>query len=95
MHDVLRAITHGEEEGFVMVHVREGTDRILGGTIVGRCAGEMINNVSLAMVAGMGLRRLARVIHAYPAQGEAARQVAQACAQSLAAGVPATSKEAA
>ena len=36
------------------------------------------------MVAGLGLRRLARVIHAYPTQGEAVRQAAQACALSLA-----------
>jgi pyruvate/2-oxoglutarate dehydrogenase complex dihydrolipoamide dehydrogenase (E3) component len=84
MHDVVRAITDGEEEGFVKIHVREGTDRILGATIVGRCAGEMINNISLAMVAGLGLRRLAQVIHAYPTQGEAVRQAAQACALSLA-----------
>lgn len=93
MHDVVRAITDGEEEGFVKIHVREGTDRILGATIVGRCAGEMINNISLAMVAGMGLRRLARVIHAYPTQGEAVRQAAQACAQSLAPAMTASSKK--
>ena len=93
MHDVVRAITDGDEDGFVKVHVREGTDRILGATIVGRCAGEMINNISLAMVAGLGLRRLASVIHAYPTQGEAVRQAAQACAQSLAAAVPATNKD--
>ncbi|MBC7470173.1 MAG: mercuric reductase [Ramlibacter sp.] len=93
MHDVVRAITDGEEEGFVKIHVREGTDRILGATIVGRHAGELINNVSLAMVAGLGLRRLAHVIHAFPTQGEAVRQAAQACAQSLAAGVQAINKE--
>ena len=93
MHDVVRAITDGQEEGFVKIHVREGTDRILGATIVSSCAGEMINNISLAMVAGLGLRRLARVIHAYPTQGEAVRQAAQACVQSLAAGVPAMNKE--
>ena len=84
MHDVVRAITDGDEEGFVKVHVREGTDRILGATIVSRNAGELINNISLAMVAGMGLRRLARVMHAYPTQGEAVRQAAQACERSLA-----------
>jgi pyruvate/2-oxoglutarate dehydrogenase complex dihydrolipoamide dehydrogenase (E3) component len=95
MHDVVRAITDGEEEGFVKVHVREGTDRILGATIVGRFAGEMINNISLAMVAGLGLRRLARVIHAYPTQGEAVRQAALACEQSLAARVPVTNERAA
>ena len=83
MHDVVRAITDGAEEGFVKVHVREGTDRILGATIVGRSAGELINNISLAMVAGLGLRRLADVIHAYPTLGEAVRQAAQACALSL------------
>ena len=95
MHDVVRAITDGEEEGFVKIHVREGTDHILGATIVGRHAGELINNISLAMMAGPGLRRLAQVIHAFPTQGEAGRRAAQACAQSLAAGVAAVSKEAA
>ena len=95
MHDVVRAIADGEEEGFVKIHVREGTDRILGATIVGRHAGELINNISLAMVAGMGLRRLAHVIHAFPTQGEAVRQAAQACAQSLAASVAAVNNEAA
>ncbi|UHD16458.1 FAD-dependent oxidoreductase [Thiocapsa bogorovii] len=84
LHDVVRAITDGEEEGFVKIHVREGTDRILGATIVGRTAGELINTISLAMVTGLGLSRLARVIHAYPTQGEAVRQAAQACALSLA-----------
>ncbi len=59
------------------------------------CAGELINNISLAMVAGLGLRRLAGVIHAYPTQGEAVRQAAQACVQSLAAAVSAKSNEAA
>jgi pyruvate/2-oxoglutarate dehydrogenase complex dihydrolipoamide dehydrogenase (E3) component len=93
MHDVVRAITDGEEDGFVKIHVREGTDRILGATIVGRSAGELINNISLAMVAGLGLRRLAQVIHAYPTQGEAVRQAAQACVQSLDAVTTANNKE--
>ena len=91
LHDVVRAIADSEEEGFVKIHVRDGTDRILGATIVGRTAGELINTVSLAMVAGLGLRRLARVIHAYPTQGEAVRQAAQACARSLA--LPARTRE--
>ena len=38
MHDVDRAIADGEEEGFVKIHVRQGTDRILGATVVGRRA---------------------------------------------------------
>jgi len=80
MHDVDRAVADSEENGFVKIHVREGSDHILGATIVGRLAGEMINTVSLAMVAGIGLRRLARVVHAYPTQGDAIRRAAQACA---------------
>jgi pyruvate/2-oxoglutarate dehydrogenase complex dihydrolipoamide dehydrogenase (E3) component len=79
MHDVDRAIADGEEDGFVKIHVREGSDKILGATIVARHAGEMINSISLAMVAGMGLRALANVVQAYPTQGAAIRQAADAC----------------
>ena len=78
MHDVDRAIADGEETGFVKIHVKERTDRILGATIVARHAGEMINEITLAMVAGIGLRTLARVIHAYPTQAEAIRKAADA-----------------
>lgn len=78
MHDVDRAIADGEDAGFVKIHVKEGTDRILGATIVARHAGEMINEITLAMVAGIGLRVLARVIHAYPTQAEAVKRAADA-----------------
>ena len=69
MHDVDRAIADGEDAGFVKIHVKERTDRI---------AGEMINEITLAMVAGIGLRTLARVIHAYPTQAEAIKKAADA-----------------
>jgi pyruvate/2-oxoglutarate dehydrogenase complex dihydrolipoamide dehydrogenase (E3) component len=78
MHDVDRAIADGEEDGFVKIHVRDGSDTILGATIVARHAGEMINGISLAMVAGIGLRTLARVIHTYPTQAEAIKKAADA-----------------
>ena len=78
MHDVDRAIADGEEVGFVKIHVKEGTDRILGATIVASHAGEMINEITLAMVAGIGLGALARVIHAYPTQAEAIKKAADA-----------------
>ena len=78
MHDVDRAIADGEEEGFVKIHVRDGSDTILGATIVARHAGDMINGISLAMVSGIGLRTLARVVHAYPTQAEAIKQAADA-----------------
>lgn len=73
--DVDRAVTDGETDGFVKVHVAKGTDRIVGGTIVGRNAGELIGELTLAMVAGVGLSKLARVIHPYPTRAEALRQV--------------------
>jgi pyruvate/2-oxoglutarate dehydrogenase complex dihydrolipoamide dehydrogenase (E3) component len=78
MHEVDRAVTDGEDAGFVKIHVREGSDEILGATIVAHRAGDMINEVTLAMVAGMGLRTLGKVIHAYPTQGEAIRKAADA-----------------
>ena len=78
MHDVDRAITDDEETGFVKIHVKERTDRILGATIVARHAGEMINEITLAMVAGIGLGTLARVVHAYPTQAEAIKKAADA-----------------
>ncbi len=81
MHTVDRAIADGEEDGFVKIHVREGTDTILGATVVARHAGEMINDISLAMVSGIGLRKIARVVHAYPTQAEGIRQAAEACAR--------------
>jgi pyruvate/2-oxoglutarate dehydrogenase complex dihydrolipoamide dehydrogenase (E3) component len=78
MHEVDRSVTDSEEVGFVKIHIRDGTDTILGATIVARHAGEMINEITLAMVAGIGLRTLAKVIHAYPTQAEAIREAAKA-----------------
>lgn len=76
--DVDRAIADGEEAGLVKVHVRKGTDRIVGATVVARHAGEMISEITLAMVAGVGLRTIASVIHPYPTQAEAIKRVADA-----------------
>lgn len=78
MHDVDRAIADGEEGGFVKVLVRDGSDKILGATVVARHAGEMINDLSLAMVAGIGLGTIARVIHAYPTQASGIKKAAMA-----------------
>jgi pyruvate/2-oxoglutarate dehydrogenase complex dihydrolipoamide dehydrogenase (E3) component len=78
MHDVDRAVTDGEEEGFVKIHVRDGTDQILGATVVARHAGEMINGLSLAITSGIGLSALAKVIHTYPTQAGAIKMAADA-----------------
>ena len=76
--DVDRAIidVDGDGDGFVRVHTRAGTDEILGATIVAGHAGEMISEVTLAMVARLGLGTLANVIHPYPTQADALRRVA-------------------
>ncbi len=79
MLDVDRAITDGEDEGFVKIQVLQGTERIMGATIVARHAGEMINEISLAMQAGIGLSALTEVIHAYPTQAGAIKLAADAC----------------
>jgi pyruvate/2-oxoglutarate dehydrogenase complex dihydrolipoamide dehydrogenase (E3) component len=76
MHEVARAITDGEEDGFVKVHVRQGTGTILGATVVASHAGDLINEISLAMSAGLDLRALARVNQPYPTQSQAISKVA-------------------
>ncbi|HEY3131565.1 MAG TPA: mercuric reductase [Acidobacteriota bacterium] len=76
MADVDRAIADGEEEGFVKVQVKEGTDKILGATIVARHAGDMIGEISLAMAANIGLTTISGVIHPYPTQAEAIKRAA-------------------
>jgi pyruvate/2-oxoglutarate dehydrogenase complex dihydrolipoamide dehydrogenase (E3) component len=78
MHEVDRAITDGEEEGFVKVHVREGTGEILGATVVASHAGDLINEISLAMSAGLDLQALARVNQPYPTQSQAIKMAAGA-----------------
>ena len=73
-----RALLDGEAEGFARVHLRKGSDTILGATIVAGHAGDMINEFSLAMTAGLGLSAIGKTIHPYPTQGEAVRKLADA-----------------
>ena len=81
MHEIDRAIIDGEEGGFVKIHVRDGSDTILGATVVAHHASEMINGLSLAMIAGIGLGTIARVIHTYPTQAEGIKMAAMAYAE--------------
>lgn len=83
MQDIDRAITDGQDDGFVKIHVREGTDTILGATIVASRASEMINEMSVIMSAGIGMRELADILHTYPAQSEAIRLAALAYTRDL------------
>jgi pyruvate/2-oxoglutarate dehydrogenase complex dihydrolipoamide dehydrogenase (E3) component len=70
-----RALADGQSEGFVKVHVRKGTDTIVGATIVANDAGNMISEITLAMTNKIGLAAIANTIHPYPTQAEAIARV--------------------
>lgn len=74
LKQVDRALLDGEAEGFVRVHVRKGSDEILGASIVAAHAGDMISELTLAMTAGAGLGTVGGAIHPYPTQTEAVRK---------------------
>ena len=76
--DIDRAILEGEREGFLRVHVRKGSDRILGATLVCAHAGDMIGEITLAMTAGLGLGRLGSTIHPYPTRSDVFARAANA-----------------
>lgn len=78
LDEVDRAILDGEDAGFIKVHVKKGSDKILGATIVAAHAGDLISEATLAMTQGVGLGTLASVIHPYPTQAEALRKVGDA-----------------
>jgi pyruvate/2-oxoglutarate dehydrogenase complex dihydrolipoamide dehydrogenase (E3) component len=78
LSDVDRAILDGESDGFVKVLVRAGSDKIVGATVVAAHAGELISEITLAMVSGIGLRNIATTIHPYPTQAEAIKKIGDA-----------------
>lgn len=74
LDEVDRAILDGETEGFAKVHVKPGSDKILGATVVARNAGDMIGVYTAAMTHGLGLGGLAKVMQPYPTQAEVIRK---------------------
>src|SRR5690606_10806399 len=74
--DLDRAIADGVDRGFVKVLTVPGKDRILGATIVGAQAAELLAEFVLAMKHGMGLNKLLGTIHIYPTMSEANKFVA-------------------
>jgi pyruvate/2-oxoglutarate dehydrogenase complex dihydrolipoamide dehydrogenase (E3) component len=74
--DLDRAITEGATHGFVKVLTPPGKDRILGVTVVGEHAGEMLAEFTLAMNHGLGLNKILGTIHPYPTWSEAAKYAA-------------------
>lgn len=78
LKDVDRAILDGEEEGFGRVHYNKKNGKILGGTIVARHAGEMISELTLAIVAKQKMNVLSSTVHPYPTQAEVLRRIGDA-----------------
>ncbi len=78
LREVDRAILEGHAKGLARVHVRKGTDKIVGATIVAANAGDLISEITLAMTHKLGLGRIANTIHPYPTQAEVIRQLGDA-----------------
>jgi pyruvate/2-oxoglutarate dehydrogenase complex dihydrolipoamide dehydrogenase (E3) component len=78
LNHVDRAILDGEAEGFGRVHYDKRSGRILGGTLVARHAGEMLSELTLAIVAKQKVGILSSTIHSYPTQAEVLRKIGDA-----------------
>jgi pyruvate/2-oxoglutarate dehydrogenase complex dihydrolipoamide dehydrogenase (E3) component/uncharacterized membrane protein YdjX (TVP38/TMEM64 family) len=78
LDDLDRAIADGETSGLVKVLTKPGSDRILGATLVGSQAGEMLPEFVTAMTHRLGLNKVLDTIHVYPTFAEANRFVAGA-----------------
>ena len=76
IEDLDRAIADGEASGFVKVLTVPGKDRILGVTLVGEHAGDLIAEFVMAMKHGLGLNKLLGTIHIYPTLAEANKYAA-------------------
>ena len=78
LEEIDRAVLDGEPGGFLKVQVQQGSDRIIGATLVARHAGEMISELTLAIAGRIGLTTIARTIHPYPTQAEGIHKIADA-----------------
>lgn len=76
LHELDRAIADSATQGFVKVLTPPGKDRILGATIVGEHAGELLAEYVLAMKHGLGLNKIMGTIHTYPTMAEANKYAA-------------------
>ena len=76
LHELDRAIADSATPGFVKVLTPPGKDRILGVTIVGEHAGELLVEYVLAMKHGLGLNKIMGTIHTYPTMAEANKYAA-------------------
>ncbi len=74
--DVDRAVLDGSTEGFVRLHLARGTSRLVGATVVGAHAGDLIAEATLAITNGIDLGGIGATIHPYPTLAEAYRKAA-------------------
>jgi len=81
--EVDRSVVEDETAGFVKLIAAARGDRILGATIVGRHAGELVGTVTLALTKGLGLAALSRLIVPYPTRSDALRQAAGVAEQAF------------
>jgi pyruvate/2-oxoglutarate dehydrogenase complex dihydrolipoamide dehydrogenase (E3) component/uncharacterized membrane protein YdjX (TVP38/TMEM64 family) len=78
LDDLDRAIADSSDHGFVKVLTVPGKDKILGASIVGEHAGDLLAEFVLAMKHGLGLEKLLGTIHTYPTLAEANKYAAGA-----------------
>lgn len=83
LSEVDRAIADGETAGFLKILHKRGSDQILGATIVASHAGDLISEVTTAIVGKVGLSKLSSVIHPYPTQAEAIKKAADTYRRTL------------
>jgi pyruvate/2-oxoglutarate dehydrogenase complex dihydrolipoamide dehydrogenase (E3) component len=83
MSNVDRSIADGETDGFVKIIHRQGSDEILGATIVSSHAGESISHITTAMVNKIGLSKLSNTIQPYPTQADGIKKAADAYRKTL------------
>ncbi len=74
LQDLDRAITEGDTAGFIKIITPPNSDRILGATVVGAHAGELIGSLTLAMKHGLGLNKVLSTIFPYPTWSEALKR---------------------
>jgi pyruvate/2-oxoglutarate dehydrogenase complex dihydrolipoamide dehydrogenase (E3) component len=74
LEDVDRAVVESEDAGFAKVLTPKSSDKILGATIIGPHAGDLLHEFVLAMKTGTGLGTIASTIHAYPTFAELTRK---------------------
>ncbi len=76
MREVDRAITDGVRDGFIKMVTEEKSDKILGATVVGPNAGELIGGITLAIKNRLGMKSISSTIYPYPTQSLAIKRTA-------------------